>query len=147
MINIDNEFIVEASTHEIWEVITQTDKYGEWNSFVSQCQSTLKVGDPIIMRVHLLPFPITQKETILEYQPKKILTYGVNIPFNILKSSRQHSTEMLDNGKVRYRSHFKIEGLLAPLVKLIMLHKLEQGFSCMSQEMHDEILRRQTNTL
>lgn len=143
MIQIDNDFTVTASINEVWEVITQTEKYSEWNSFVSQCNTSLVVGDPIIMRVHLFPFPIIQKETIFEYRPNDILNYGVNIPFYILKSSRKHSTEWLENGCVRYRSQFKIQGLLAPLVKLMMLSRLEQGFARMANEMHAEILRRQ----
>lgn len=143
MIQIDNEFSVSATIGEVWEVITQTEKYGDWNSFVSECKTNLVVGEPIVMRVHLFPFPIIQKETIFDYRPNEILNYGVNIPLNILQSSRKHLVESLENGKVRYRSEFKIEGLLAPLVKLMMFSRLEQGFSRMANEMHAEILRRQ----
>jgi len=143
MINIDNEFTVTAKANEVWSVITQTDKYSDWNSFVSECDTTLAPGTPIIMRVHLFPFPITQKETILEYQPGIILNYGVNLPFNILKSSRKHLVESLEDGHVRYRSQFQIEGLLSPIIKLFMYNKLSQGFSRMAEELKAEILRRQ----
>jgi len=142
MIKIDNEFIVTATTTEVWEVITQLDRYGEWNSFVSECKSSLIVGEPIIMRVHLFPFPIIQKETIFEYTPGIILNYGVKLPFNILTSSRKHTVKPLEDGNVHYYSQFRLSGLLSPIVELLMSNRLYQGFSLMALEMQAEILRR-----
>lgn len=143
MIKIDNEFTVEAKAAEVWDVITQVDKYGDWNSFVSKCESSLKVGEPIKMRVHLLPFPITQKETILEHRQGEILDYGIQLPFNLLKSSRKHTVQTIDDTQVRYRSQFCLEGVLSPLVALFMAAKLKQGFGRMADEMRAEVLRRQ----
>lgn len=143
MIEIDNEFIVAAQNSEVWDVITQVNKYGEWNSFVSHCESTLVPGESILMRVHLLPIPINQKETIFEYQPGVILSYGVKLPFNLLNSTRTHTVTNLENERVRYRSSFRLNGILAPLVRLIMAKKLTAGFSKMAHEMQAEVLRRQ----
>ncbi len=144
MIKIDNEFIINAKASEIWDVITQVDKYGDWNSFVSECECNMVVGDAIKMKVHLLPFPINQKETVLEYEPGVIFNYGVNLPFNLLKSTRKHTVETIDENQVRYRSEFRLQGLLSPIVSAFMSSKLQQGFNRMSDEMKAEVLRRQS---
>jgi len=143
MIKIENEFTVKAQASEIWEVITQVDRYSDWNSFVSKCETTLKVGEPIKMKVHLLAFPILQKETILEHQPGKMFNYGIKLPLNILKSSRKHIVEQIDEEHASYRSVFCLEGLLSPLVAILMESRLIDGFSRMSQELQAEVLRRQ----
>ena len=143
MITIDTEFTVKADPTEVWNVITQTEKYGDWNSFVSQCESSLIIGEAIKMRVHLLPFAITQTETIFENEPGTVLSYGVNLPFNLLNSKRKHTVEGLENGMVRYRSNFYIKGLIAPLIKILLVKNLSEGFSNMTNELHDEVLRRQ----
>ena len=36
------------------EVIVDPLCYGEWNPFVVECRSTVAVGDPIDMRVHVV---------------------------------------------------------------------------------------------
>lgn len=143
MIKIDNEFTVEAKAIEVWEVITQVDKYGDWNSFVSKCESSLNVGAPIKMRVHLFSFPITQKETILEHRQGEALNYGMQLPFKLLKSSRIHTVQTIDDSQVRYCSQFRLEGILSPLVALFMSAKLKKGFGRMTEEMRAELLRRQ----
>jgi hypothetical protein len=143
MIQINNEFTIQADPSEVWNVIAQTDKYSDWNSFVSECESSLIVGEPIEMRVHILPFAITQKETILEHEPGVILSYGVNLPLNLIKSERKHTITILESGHVRYRSQFYIDGLFAPLVQILLASKLSEGFSNMTKEMHAEVLRRQ----
>lgn len=143
MIYIENEFVIDASASEVWQVITDFDNYGDWNSFVSQCESSLVPGEAIKMRVHLLAFPIYQKETVLDYIPEKVFTYGVSLPLMLLKSSRVHFVENINRQKVRYRSEFKLQGLLSPLVKILLGNKLKQGFCSMTEEMKSEILRRQ----
>ena len=143
MIKIDTEFTAKADPFEVWNVITQTEKYGDWNSFVSQCESSLIVGEAIKMRVHLLPFAITQTETVFEHEPNTVLSYGINLPFDLLSSKRKHVIEQLDDGMVRYRSNFYIKGLLSPLIRLLLANKLSEGFSNMTKEMQAEVLRRQ----
>jgi hypothetical protein len=143
MVKIDNEFLVKAQPLEVWDVITQVEKYEDWNSFVSKCETSLVVGEPIKMKVHLLPFPISQKETILEYEPGVILNYGITLPLNLLKSTRKHTVEKIDEDQVRYRSEFRLEGIISPLVALLMEGMLNQGFTRMAEEMRAEVLRRQ----
>ena len=142
MIKIDNEFTIYADPALVWKIITEVDRYEVWNTFVSRCKSTLIPGEAIYMRVHLLPFPIWQKETIISHEPQRLLDYGVSLPFNLLSSSRKHSLDILDNGEIHYTSRFRLEGLLAPLVSLFMEKKLQQGFARMATDLQAEIIRQ-----
>ncbi len=142
MIKINNEFRIEASANEIWEVISQVECYGDWNSFVSRCKSSLEPGASIKMKVHLFSFPISQKETVFENQKHSLLSYGVKLPI-LLSSKREHKIEALDDGTSLYQSTFRLDGLLAPLISLLLLTRLQSGFNRMSQELKAEVLRRQ----
>jgi hypothetical protein len=142
MIKIDNEFTVSADPALVWKVITDVERYEIWNGFVSRCKSSLVPGEPIYMRVHLLPIPIWQKETIISHEPEQLLDYGIALPFNLLRSSRKHTIEKLPGGEVRYLSRFRLEGLLAPVVRLLMEKKLQQGFARMATDLHTEIIRQ-----
>lgn len=50
---IEQTIEVTATPAVAWEVIVDLPRYGEWNPFVVECRSTLAVGDPIDMRVHV----------------------------------------------------------------------------------------------
>ena len=118
----------------VWDVITRTSEYPQWNKFVVSCQSTFQVGSPIVMYVRVLPFmPMRQKETILKYSPGEFLEYGINIPLGLLSSSRQHILRSTDPGKTTYESVFILKGLLSSLVGVLLGSQLRRGFSDMTK--------------
>jgi len=124
---------ISATKEEVWEVITDTSSYPQWNKFVVACESTLEVGTPIVMKVRVLPsFPMKQKETVFAHHPGKLLEYGINIPLGLLSSSRKHVLTTIDATHTRYESIFVLKGLLAPIVKLLLGKNLQRGFSDMT---------------
>jgi len=125
---------IEAPREIVWDVISRTSEYPQWNKFVVSCQSTFQVGSPIVMFVKVLPFmPMRQKETILQHTPGEFLEYGINIPLGLLSSSRQHILKATDPGKTTYESVFVLNGLLSSLVGVLLGSQLRRGFSDMTQ--------------
>ncbi|HEY9035611.1 MAG TPA: SRPBCC domain-containing protein [Pseudomonadales bacterium] len=119
---------INASHTVVWRVITNADDYPAWNRFVISCQSTFEVGAPIIMRVKLLPFlTLRQKETVLRHTPHTLLEYGIRIP-GLLVSSRQHRLTAITADTTEYESVFLLQGMLSPLVNLILGAPLKRGF-------------------
>ena len=55
---------IAAPAEVVWEVISDLSRYGEWNPFVSKCESTLQPGDAIDMTVHLMKKPQQQLSLI-----------------------------------------------------------------------------------
>ncbi|CAH0991650.1 hypothetical protein SIN8267_01760 [Sinobacterium norvegicum] len=130
---INHQIDIDTTTETVWQVITDTKKYGEWNPFVVACHSTLAVGSPINMKVRVMPFfAQPQKETILEHLPGEALSYGIKMPLGMLSSHRRHWVTETEPGKACYVSTFKLEGWLSPLVKLFVGGQLQRGFNEMS---------------
>jgi hypothetical protein len=124
---------IQAPVKIVWGVIMNTADYPVWNTFVIACHSTFEVGSPIVMRVNLLPFiTINQKETIFQNQTGNLLEYGINVPFGILSSSRQHILTPLDSNATRYESIFVLKGFLAPIVGFLLGSYLKKGFGDMT---------------
>jgi uncharacterized protein YndB with AHSA1/START domain len=42
---------IEAPASVVWKVLTDLDRYSEWNTFCPGIKSTLKLGDPVTMTV------------------------------------------------------------------------------------------------
>jgi hypothetical protein len=131
---VEHTHEIAASAADVWRVISDLDRYPEWNPFVVQCRSTLVPGTPIVMRVRVLPwFAQSQTERVFEYVPGRRLRYGIDpLPFGALASSRSHEVEALGPDRARYVSHFELRGWLAPIVELLLGRRLADGFAAMS---------------
>lgn len=139
MLSINFTREIKAPKQTVWDVITDTAAYAEWNTFVPSCKSSFAVGSPIVMKVRLLPsLTITQKETIQQNRPGEFLAYGINIPLSILSSTRQQILTAIDENTTRYESVFILKGLLSPLVSMMLKAQLTRGFS----EMTEGLVRR-----
>lgn len=135
MIEIDETLDVRAPVDLLWQVITDLDRYGEWNPFVVSCRSSLAEGDPIDMRVQIFEsFVQPQRETILEHVPGERLCYGLAPrPFGALASRRSHEVSAQGETESRYHSHFLLEGWLSPVTELLLGSRLDRGFRAMTR--------------
>lgn len=124
---------IEAPAERVWEVITDLDRYPEWNPFVVACRSSLAVGAPIEMRVHVFrSFAQPQRETIFEHVPGRRLCYGVPMgSLGALASRRCHHLEPR-GAHTHYVSEFELRGWMAPVVRLLLGRRLAAGFAAMS---------------
>ena len=125
---------IAAPAATVWSVITDLDRYPEWNPFVVACRSSLQPGSPIVMRVRVFPgFAQSQRETVFEHEPGRLLSYGVApMPLGMLTSRRSHEVTALGTDRTRYASHFELRGWLAPVVQALLGRRLEDGFAAMS---------------
>src|SRR5262249_61355048 len=126
---IEHDLEVAAPAAAVWSVIVDLDRYPEWNRFVVACRSSLAVGDPIDMRVRVLPFfAQPQRETIFEHDPGRTLCYGVAGGAS-LASRRCHHVTPLGAARTRYVSRFQLSGRLMPVVRGLLGGRLRAGFT------------------
>jgi hypothetical protein len=144
---IDETIEVAAPAGAVWDVVTDFARYGEWNPFVVGCASTLEVGSPIDMRVHVFEsFAQPQRETILEHVPGKRFCYGLpGDALGALSSRRSHEVQARGEASATYSSHFELSGWLAPVVRGLFGRRLAHGFHSMTTaigvralELHDD---------
>jgi hypothetical protein len=145
---IDDVREIAAPPAIVWDVITDLSAYPQWNPFVIACRSTLLVGEPIAMRVRLLPwFTQPQTETVLEHVPGERLCYGLaGGTLGAVASRRSHELSTLGTGRTRYRSHFELSGWLAGFVRALLGRRLERGFRTMTDAIQERAEKRTTET-
>ncbi len=125
---------IDAPAEIVWEVITDLPRYGEWNPFVRECESTLEVGAPIVMRVQIFSsFSQVQTEIVKAHEPGTHLCYGLAPqPLGALESLRGHDVTPLGDARCQYRSSFELRGWLSPLVQTLLGRRLDAGFASMT---------------
>ncbi|WP_280401733.1 SRPBCC domain-containing protein [Nocardia carnea] len=144
MLVVDDVVEVAAPAEVVWSVLTDFDRYREWNPFIDRCRAELAVGAPIDMRVRqLLPRPLPMREYIHTVVPGREFGYSMKpLPLGALRSLRSHKLSTLDGGRTRYESHFELAGWLAPLVGLLFGRGFRRGFPGMTAAVEREAERR-----
>ena len=139
-LRIDHTHEIAAPPEVVWDVLTDLERYGEWNPFVVACRSTLQPGDPIEMRVHVLrAFAQSQTETMVEHEPGRSFAYGLDAGrLGALGSRRSHVVRPAGPGRTHYESHFELHGWLSPVVAGLLGGPLRRGFG----EMADALVAR-----
>ncbi|QIS20035.1 SRPBCC domain-containing protein [Nocardia terpenica] len=130
---IDETVEIAAPAEVVWRVLTDLERYGEWNPFCISCRSTLEPGAPIDMRVRLGGRERAQREWVRTHTPGTEFSYAMKpIPLGALHSLRSHTLTPLEGGRVRYHSHFELDGWLRPVVTAMLGSALRQGFTAMT---------------
>ncbi|MGN6723023.1 MAG: SRPBCC family protein [Marmoricola sp.] len=129
-LTLDHVVDIDAAPETVWRVLTDFDKYGEWNPLAIKCSTSLVPGDPIDMVVRLGPGrPLKQREWIRTHTPGHEFSYNMKpIPFGALRSLRSQTLTELEGNRTRYTAHFEIRGWLEPLVRLLLGKALRRGF-------------------
>ena len=135
---------IKAPPEVVWSVITDFERYKEWNPFVVDCDAKLKPGAPISMRVRLGPREISQVETVSSVVEHKLFEYRMRPIKPFLHSCRQHHVESDGIGGTIYRSHFELNGWLSGLTALSIGKHLRYGFESMTDAVQQraEVLAR-----
>jgi len=121
---------IDATPAEVWAVLVDIDRYGEWNPFTPEVKTTLTVGEPIDMKVHMskLGFSVQQRETVRAVEPEARLVWGMQMLFGLIRAERVQTLEALEDGRTRYRTEDIIEGALEPFVRVLMGPSIQAGF-------------------
>lgn len=133
MFKIEKVVEIQAPAEIVWEVITDFSRYPDWNPFCIACDTTMKPGDPIRMKVQLMPIPQNVEEVVDELVPGKRFAYHMKpAPLGALTSKRSHDVESLGAERTRYRSYFHLAGWVMPLVRGLLGGRLQIGFAGMT---------------
>ena len=69
------EVDIDAPASLVWEVLTDLERYPQWNPFCPRIESTLKLGDPVHMHISVPGTSETQpvSETLVACKPQRLL--------------------------------------------------------------------------
>ncbi len=106
---------IDAPAEIAWRVLTDLERYPEWNPFTVRVESSLEIGAPVIL--HIRRGDSTMKQTfVLEVlDPPREIAWRLPKMLHkaIFSAYRTQQIEALDAGRCTYRTSDTFSGLLA----------------------------------
>lgn len=128
---------INAEKKKVWQVLTDFEKYSEWNTFIPSLTGEVKEGKQITVNLQGMIF----KPKVLKYKPNSELRWLGHLGFKGLFDG-EHRFLLLDNGDgtTTLEQSEKFSGILVRLFVKQLDRKTKSGFEQMNNEikMHVE---------
>lgn len=109
---------INAPSNVVWEVLTDTKKYSEWNPFFIKAEGNFVLGETVEMSIQ------TEDKSVMKFSPKimacsqnKYLQWrGRLLMPGIFDGRHTFTIDSISSNKVEFIQDEKFQGILVPIV-------------------------------
>jgi hypothetical protein len=126
---------INAGPNEVWEVLTQFEKFSLWNPFIRQIQGRLEPGSKLKMSLSVRSGrTISLRPTLLRVDPHRELRWRGHlwVP-GLVDGEHAFHIETIQESKVRFIQQESFGGLLVPFIWWSLKEDARRGFEDMNQ--------------
>lgn len=136
---IHTSIIIHASADRVWNILTDTDRYPEWNPFIRSIRGELKEGNRITARIQKMTF----KPMVLVYEKNRTLEWLGSLYIKGLFDGK-HRFRITDNvdGSVTFEQSEVFKGILVGLFANMLDNDTQPGFVEMNEALKVRAERR-----
>lgn len=129
---IKTSITINASKEKIWEILTDFEKYPEWNSFIKSVSGDVKVGNQIAIKLQGMTF----KPVVLNFKENSELKWLGHLWFKGLFDG-EHKFKLTDNGNgtTDFEQSEYFSGILVKLFSKSLDKDTKNGFEQMNKEL------------
>ena len=120
---------INAPIDVVWNVLTDVERYGQWNPFTPQARTDFTIGSLVHLRVRMGLETMNITETLCAYEKPRLI--GWHKAFGarwLLFAVREQHLESLSESSCRYHNTDRLTGVLAPIVFLCFGGYMRRGF-------------------
>jgi hypothetical protein len=136
---LNTEIEINASSETVWNLLTSTSRFPEWNPFIRRLQGELKVGQKLA--VLLQPSGargMEFKPIVLKVEPNKELRWLGRLIFpGLFDGEHIFQIELVGGGRVLFHQREIFSGILVPLLKNSLDTDTRRGFNEMNQKLKE----------
>lgn len=134
MKELKTEIEIQASPDKVWQILTDLDKYPEWNPFIHHAIGKAKAGEKVDITFQSGEKQMTLHCKVLEVKPNKELCWKYHVLLPGLFNGEHHFTiEQTGVNLVRFVDREVFNGLLVPLQAKDIDTNSRRGFEAMDQ--------------
>ena len=129
---IETSILIHSTPTIVWSILTEFEKYPEWNPFVKSLKGSVAEGKQIEVQLPGMKF----KPTVVTFKPKQEFAWLGHLWIKGLFDG-QHSFRLVDNhdGTTTFYHSENFSGILVPIFKQKLLKDTLNGFEHMNQKL------------
>ena len=139
MKQISTEIEINAPIETVWTILTDFDKYPEWNPFIKSVEGEVKEG--LVFKVKLQQpgsKPMLFKPKCIKLEKNKEFRWLGHLLFpGIFDGEHIFQLESLDTNKTKFTQSEHFKGLLVPLFWGQLDTKTRKGFELMNEKLKE----------
>ena len=111
-----NEIEIQSTSEKVWEVLTDFDKYPEWNPLLCRAEGKLIIGEKVNLTAKSASSEMNLLCTVLTVEPGRQFSWKFHVGLPILfRGEHIFKIEPIDEHRVRFIDREIFHGLLVPL--------------------------------
>ena len=129
---------IQASREQVWQILTDTARYAEWNPFTPQIDGRLLLGETLGLHVRM-----PKRGDRVQYEQLEIMQHAEAESSNLawgmrvlspllLRALREQIIISTGPHSCQYYSSDSFSGLLSPLVYRLFQQDIQQGFDAVA---------------
>lgn len=125
-----------ATPNQVWQILTNTPAYPDWNPFITQLQGQLAEGEQLTAQLQNMQF----KPTITKLVPNQELHWLGKLFFQGLFDGKHiFRLEELTDGSTLLHHEEYFSGWLVPLLARQLDQQTKPGFEAMNQALKQQL--------
>jgi hypothetical protein len=139
--HIRTEIVIHATPAELWNVLTDFNRYPEWNPFITSLKGVSTKGEKLVARMEPPNgSAMTFKPTVLIANRNKELRWLGHLLFPGLFDG-EHIFELYENtdGTTTFVQREEFTGILVPLFSKMLDTKTLAGFELMNKQLKQRV--------
>lgn len=128
--SIHTSIEINASPAQVWALLTDFDRYSEWNPFIKKIEGEIAVGNRFQAEIGNMKF----KPVVLAFEKEKVFEWLGHLLIPGVIFDGQHKFELITNpdGTTTLHHSEKFTGILVPLMKKMLNNDTRAGFEAMN---------------
>jgi hypothetical protein len=134
-IEVTTEIEIAASAETVWRVLTELERYPEWNPFIRSARGSLDIGGTVRLSPRTsIGVPLRFHATIVTHdEPRELRWRGQFIGSWLATGDHSFVIEPIGDRRVRFVHSEKFTGLLPRLGARLLEGETRHGFSEMNR--------------
>jgi len=129
---------VDAPAARVWQVVSDFERYPEWNPFIVRAAGELRVGERLDVTIVAPGMKLVSfRPRVLDVEPGHLVRWKGEFKLPGLFDGRHALTvDPLDGGRSRFTTHEEVTGILLPFAGRVMAAS-QQGFELMARALKE----------
>jgi hypothetical protein len=137
MRTIEHTVDIPAPAAAVWQILTDTDRYGDWNPFMPRLSGRLGLGERLTLSVRPGTRTMTFRPTVLAFEDGTLIRWRgrLGVP-GLFDGEHELRLEPSSDGGTRFVQCETFTGLLVPMMPRV-LADTATGFVAMNSALRD----------